>query len=284
MVSSAKLIVKDWNDSHLRGFSTLNLSQEHLVVIRKSITAVAAVTAIAGATIAIAQSGSTGPRSNGDDPTKSAIASTQAPSEAERIASFRNANEPIQALVTFRRPLQENMIAALLSRSGAKPFEVYMFLEGLAGFHSVPPQAADISIVTEARAASAKQTEDITAGERVQFTGLARRLEERPGAEMEAYARDALRRSEQNQRMLQGFRTGIPITYAVAVVTPAEALVALRSDQNVQSVEIGFRHSNGRTVVPRAALPEGRRTYYESARVRGLSQGSVRSEVAAKGE
>ncbi len=158
-----------------------------------------------------------------------------------------------------------------------------MFLEGLAGFHTVAPSEADVGILTEARRVSAQQVQDVESGYRQQLGQIASRDDADVDEATLEMTRDTLRRAEQNERMANGFRTGVPVTYAVAVVAPANAVQQLRGSNLVSSVQAGYRLSNGRVVLPVPDLPAGRKTFYESPRLRGLGRTEILQEARSKG-
>jgi hypothetical protein len=203
--------------------------------------------------------------------------------EAQRLSSFATANEPTQLLITFVRPLQENQIDAILRKASAEPFRVYMYLEGLAGTHAVPPSEASLTVLANARSISFSQTQEIDAAYRAQLNGVGKLADADASDKTVELARDILRKTEQNDLMLKAFKTGIPITYAVSVVSGADSITGLRSSPNVKSVEIGFRLENGRAIVPVPQLPEGRKTWRESPRTAALSKGQILQEARGRG-
>lgn len=204
------------------------------------------------------------------------------PTDEQRLASFKAANEAPHMLVTFVRPLQEGQIEALLNRVEAKPYKVFMYLEGLAGTHSVKPAQAGVGVVANARSISFQQVQEIDAGYNSQFADIAKASVPASPDALEV-TRDMLRKSEQNDAMTKAFRTGIPITYATTVIAPEAAIAALRASNQVKSVQIGYRLDNGRAIVSVPELPSGSKLRFESARVKALSAVQVLEEVKAKG-
>ncbi len=203
--------------------------------------------------------------------------------EAQRLSSFATANEPPQLLITFVRPLQENQIDAILRKASAEPFRVFMYLEGLAGTHAVPPSDASLTVLANARSISFQQTQEIDAAYRAQLNGVGKLADADASNKTVELARDILRKTEQNDLMLKAFKTGIPIIYAVSVVSGVDSITGLRSSPNVKSVEIGFRLENGRAIVPVPQLPEGKKTWRESPRTAALSKGQILQEARGRG-
>lgn len=224
------------------------------------------------------------PQSRGPSPEQAAItAAPKNPSEAERLESFAAYGQQPQFLITFDRLAQENALRTALSRAGARPFRVFMFIDGMAGAHAVRPSEADLSVLENARAEVLAMVRAANERAEQDIAGLNQPNDELSEEALGRFARGALRRENQAEAMLNTFEAGRPIIYAVSVTAPADALGALRALPNVSDVRPGLAVSADRAVLPVPQLPEGRSTGLGADDHANLSDSEVLAKARARG-
>ncbi len=199
----------------------------------------------------------------------------------EKISKFEAANSPVQAVVIFERRLPEGAIKALLKQAGVEPFSAYMALEGMSGFHGVEASEADASVIDNARSISADQTEKAKSFGRKTLDDLASR-ESLEKEEVTRFAKHALLIDDQNDAMMQGFRTGKPIIFAVGVVGSAAQVQSLNNRPNVSSLAIGNLIDSGQVAFPRIEPPEEARGKFIRPDINRLAGNGLKSEIARR--
>lgn len=199
-------------------------------------------------------------------------------SDEQKVAKFAAANAPVQAILTFDRRLSEGAIKAILSKAGVKPFSVYMALEGMSGFHGVDVTSADISVIGDARRISADQTEKAKGFGTKTLEEIAV-SDSLTKDEVSRFAKHALITDDQNDAMLQGFRTGKPIIFAVGITGSAEQIQSLRGRPNVASLMIGNLLESGKVALPRVEAPSEARGRFSRPNLDALAGDALKNEI-----
>lgn len=224
--------------------------------------------------------------SGASSPTPEQLSVKQPPAnagEADRIASFASFRMEPHFLVAFDRPLQERAIEGLLRRASAQPYRAYLYIDGMAGTHSVRASEASLSLLDDARREVLAMTRAARDTIQNDVSSVLEPNERVDRQAMGRYARGALQRQAQNEAMLRTFETGRPVTYAVAVKAPTASLAVLRGSPNVAKVEVGYAISSDRAILPVPELPEGRSTGLGADPNSQLSDDEVLNLVRSRG-
>lgn len=195
----------------------------------------------------------------------------------QRYEAWVNSHDgaPVQATVSFGRPLADQRVANLLSKHDVAPFAIYMALDGQYGQHATNPDQADEGLIAEARAISVEMK-----------TKQARSLQVRAEAALNTDQSDSKRGNghlldinDRRKNALNNLQRGVPIIYAVNVAASEGALRALAEDSGVQSVEPAYVLDE-RIVLLDPALPDHPSTT-APGRSAGLSDEDIRNELEA---
>lgn len=159
--------------------------------------------------------------------------------------------QPIHALVQFDKIRSDQQVKQILEKSGAKPYQVFMFLNNEYGSTTIDPQDASLAIIDGARSRSIEMSEKHHKG----IQARASRFLKEGFKEGREIAEDLAFQEADRKANLKVLRGNVPIIYAVKVVASEEGLKSIEKSQQVSLVEPGYILPNA-IAVPDPMPPE----------------------------